>query len=668
MGFFDKLRASTTLKAPIFLPAVVFIAAVTLYCSVWPKHAQAVFDVAKLGVFANFSWFYLFAVSLFFLFLVFLCVSSLGDVKLGSDNDAPEFSFWSWSAMLFAAGMGIGLMYFGVAEPVLHYLKPVQTGLSDAERFKEAMLMSSYHWGIHAWSIYAVIGLALAYFGFRYKLPLTIRSGFYPLLKNRISGFWGHAIDVVALCSTIFGLSTTLGFGALQLTAGLHNLGWISGTGPGIQTAITVTLMGLAALSAISGVAKGVRILSETNLYMAFALLVFVTATGPTLLLLSGYTENVGYYFSNLLETSFRTFAYEPEKQGWLSSWTVLYWSWWVSWAPFVGMFIAKISKGRTIREFVLGVLFIPSLFNILWMTVFGGTAIWIDGQSGGALAALQNNTDAMLFRFFEFLPMSDAASVLAMAVISVFFVTSADSGIFVINNIAAQGEDRAAKWQSVFWAVLLVVLTLSLLRSDGLSALQTMTLIIALPFTVIMLMLCFGLWRGLMVDSQYFSKEFTQGSQFWTGQRWKERLAQIIAQPKKNDVHAFIRNTAEPAFEALTAEFTRHGLTAHWQYNEGKYLQIEFVVTNENMRNFLYGIECKPRYLSPLVVEDSNLPHIDTDRVYEPLSYFLDGREGYDVQYMTKEELIADVLKQYERYMNLAMDHAHELMINEMT
>lgn len=662
MSVLQQLRATSTLKAPIFVPTVFFVAMVTVFCTVFPQQAQSALNAVK-QVFVNFSWFYILAGSIFFLFLIFLCVSSLGSIRLGADTDEPEYSFMSWMAMLFAAGMGIGLMYFGVAEPFSHYLSPLESNLALGEKTDNALVTTFYHWGIHAWAIYAVIALPLAYFGFRYKLPLTVRSGFYPLLKKRISGFWGHLIDVIALCSTIFGLTTTLGYGAMQVNAGFANLGWLDSNSFGILALIVIVAMSLAIISVISGVDKGVKLLSEGNLVLAGLLLIFVIIAGPSLQLFSGLTQGLGEYFSSLLEMSFRTFAYEPEKQDWLNQWTVVYWAWWASWAPFVGLFIAKISKGRTIREFILGVLFVPSLFNILWMTTFGGTAIWLDQQTSGTLAAISNNTETLLFGFFEHLPFSSITSVIAVVVISIFFITSANSGIFVLNNIASQGEENTPKWQSVFWGVLLAILGLSLLYSGGLSSLQSMTLIIALPFMAIMIALCFGLWKGLMVDSQYSGKKFSQGSASWTGKNWKERLEKIVNPTDRKDIRRFINQVARPAFKELVEEFQTHDLTAQLNFIDGKNPKIEFEVVKENLRNFLYGIECQSRELSDLVVEDGHLPNIEESKIYEPITYFFDGREGYDVQYMTKEELIADVLKQYERFMNLAMDDNHALM-----
>lgn len=667
LSFLTQWKEKTNLKCPIFLPSLGLIMAVICLAIFFPDNTQSLLNNAKQTIFQQFSWFYVLAVSGFILFLLLLCASRLGDIRLGTENEKPQYPFVSWMAMLFAAGMGIGLMYFGVAEPILHYANPLHPSLSETDRVKEAMLMTFYHWGIHAWAIYAVLGLTLAYFGFRYKLPLTIRSGLYPLLKQRIAGGWGHLIDVIALCSTIFGIVTTLGFGAMQLDAGLNSLGWLESRSFGTLSIIIIIVMGLATLSAISGVGKGVRRLSEINLFLAIALLVFVIAFGPTRLILSAFSENIGNYLSNLMNLSFRTFAYETEHQAWFSGWTILYWAWWVSWAPFVGLFIAKISKGRTIREFILGVLFIPSLFNALWMTVFGNSAINIDQQTSGALTQLSANTEALLFGFFDQLPLSSLSSMVALTIIALFFITSADSGIYVINSIASQGEEKFSKRQSIFWGILLAVLAIVLLRSDGLSALQTMTLIIALPFSLMMLILCIGLWKGLMVDHQYFQKAFTQGGENWTGDHWQERLEKIVNQTDRKDIKDFLDDVAQPAFEALVIEFEKHGLNAkvvrHTQHNPS----IEFIVEKENLHNFLYGIRCKSRQLSSLVVEDTNLPNIESDKIYEPITYFFDGREGYDVQYMRKKELIADVLKQYERYINLAMDNRNDLITHDM-
>ncbi len=441
---FNPLVIGATLFFVVLLVAMILIA---------PEQTQTLLNAAKSGIFANFSWFYVLAFSVFLGFLVILSVSSLGNIKLGNDEEEPEFGFLSWLAMLFAAGMGVGLMFFGVAEPLTHYLSDITAGTAEHKQ-QEALLHTLFHWGIHAWAVYGTIALALAYFGFRYKLPLALRSCFYPLLKERINGKLGDLIDIMALLATLFGIITTLGFGASQLGAGLHQLGWISENSFSLQMVVIAVVMSLATFSAISGVGKGVKILSELNLTLAFCLLIFVLVAGPTLYLLSAFSDNIGTYLSNLVQLSFKTYVYEQEHTGWFSGWTILYWAWWCSWAPFVGLFIARISKGRTIREFIFGVLVIPSMFGILWFTVFGNTAIWLnDGEAAGTLGQMISSPETLLFKFLDYLPLSGVTGLVSLVVISLFFITSADSGIYVLNNIASRDKSLAApRWQAVMW------------------------------------------------------------------------------------------------------------------------------------------------------------------------------------------------------------------------
>ena len=493
---FNPLVISATLFFVVLLVAMILIA---------PEQTQTLLNAAKSGIFANFSWFYVLAFSVFLGFLVILSVSSLGNIKLGNDEEEPEFGFLSWLAMLFAAGMGVGLMFFGVAEPLTHYLSDITTGTAEHKQ-QEALLHTLFHWGIHAWAVYGTIALALAYFGFRYKLPLALRSCFYPLLKERINGKLGDLIDIMALLATLFGIITTLGFGASQLGAGLHQLGWISENSFSLQMVVIVVVMSLAIFSAISGVGKGVKILSELNLTLAFCLLIFVLVAGPTLYLLSAFSDNIGTYLSNLVQLSFKTYVYEQEHTAWFSGWTILYWAWWCSWAPFVGLFIARISKGRTIREFIFGVLVVPSLFGVLWFTVFGNTAIWLnDGEAAGALGQMISSPETLLFKFLDYLPLSGVTGLVSLVVISLFFITSADSGIYVLNNIASRDKSLTApRWQAVMWGVLMSVVSIVLMQSGGLANLQAMTLLVALPFAMLMLLMCFSLWKGLNADKWF--------------------------------------------------------------------------------------------------------------------------------------------------------------------
>ena len=659
---FNPLVIGATLFFVVLLVAMILIA---------PEQTQTLLNAAKSGIFANFSWFYVLAFSGFLGFLVILSVSSLGNIKLGNDEEEPEFGFLSWLAMLFAAGMGVGLMFFGVAEPLTHYLSDITTGSAEHKQ-QEALLHTLFHWGIHAWAVYGTIALALAYFGFRYKLPLALRSCFYPLLKERINGKLGDLIDIMALLATLFGIITTLGFGASQLGAGLHQLGWISENSFSLQMVVIVVVMSLAIFSAISGVGKGVKILSELNLTFAFCLLIFVLVAGPTLYLLSAFSDNIGTYLSNLVQLSFKTYVYEQEHTGWFSGWTILYWAWWCSWAPFVGLFIARISKGRTIREFIFGVLVVPSLFGVLWFTVFGNTAIWLnDGEAAGTLGQMISSPETLLFKFLDYLPLSGVTGLVSLVVISLFFITSADSGIYVLNNIASRDKSLAApRWQAVMWGILMSVVAIVLMQSGGLANLQAMTLLVALPFAMLMLLMCFSLWKGLNADKKYFDTKVNPTSIFWTGDKWKERLEQMMNQTQEKDILRFLKHTVLPAMRELRQELIgKYELSV--QINtlfDQDEPAVELVIQKDLMRDFMYGVKSIGREVSEQLINDDNLPHIQHSMTYEPYTYFFDGRVGYDVQYMDQDELIADMLKHYERYLSLLDDVGQELMAHEQT
>ncbi|OOF48800.1 BCCT family transporter [Rodentibacter trehalosifermentans] len=659
---FNPFVIGLTLFFVLLLVAMILIA---------PEQTQLLLNQAKAGIFANFSWFYILAFSIFLGFLLILSVSSLGNIKLGNDEEEPEFGFISWLSMLFAAGMGVGLMFFGVAEPLTHYLSEITSGSAE-HRQQEALLHTLFHWGIHAWAVYGTIALALAYFGFRYKLPLALRSCFYPLLKDRINGKMGDAIDIMALLATLFGIITTLGFGASQLGAGLHQMGWVSENNFTLQVIVIAVVMCLAIFSAISGVSKGIKLLSELNLGLAFLLLIFVLSVGPTLYLLSAFSDNIGTYLSNLVQLSFKTYVYEQEHTTWFSNWTVLYWAWWCSWAPFVGLFIARISKGRTIREFIFGVLAVPSLFGILWFTVFGNTAIWLnDNEAAGALGEMISSPETLLFKFLDYLPLSTITGLVSLTVISLFFITSANSGIYVLNNISSRDKSLASpSWQAVMWGVLMSVVAIVLMQTGGLANLQAMTLMVALPFSILMLIMCLSLWKGLNADKKYFDTKMNPTSIFWTGDKWKERLEQMMNQTQEKDILRFLKHTALPAMRKLRQELIgKYNLSV--QVNtlfDQEEPAVELVIQKESMRDFMYGIKSVGREVSEQLINDENLPHIQHSTTYEPYTYFFDGRVGYDVQYMDQDELIADMLKQYERYLSLLDDVGQELMAHEQT
>lgn len=660
-----------TFAPAVVLPSLLVLGALLVLCGFYPQRADQLFGSAQAWVVTNFDWFYTVAVTGFLVFLVLIAWSRYGDIRLGPDDAKPEFSFASWTAMLFAAGMGIGLMYFGVGEPLQHYLNPPTQEAGTPAAAREALTSTFFHWGFQAWAIYGVMGLVLAYFGFRYNLPLTMRSGLYPLLQKRINGPIGHSVDAFALVGTIAGLATTLGYGALQLAAGLNLVtGWDTGT-TAFRIAVIVVVVGLAGLSAASGLDKGVKRLSEVNLLITFALLGFVLLCGPTVFLLQAFSENIGNYLSSLVGMSLRTFTYEvANDDGWFGGWTILYWAWWISWSPFVGMFIARISRGRTVREFIVGVLFIPTAFNLLWMTVFGNGAIWIDTHvAQGALSATASNVDALLFRFFEYLPLAKAVSWIAVLLIALFFVTSADSGAYVVDAIASRGHPQSPVWQRLFWAVVLGMTAVVLLLAGGLKALQAMTLVTALPVAAIMVLLCIGLWRGMKADLAHAGQDLAPATSFWTGQHWRKRLEQIVRQPTEADVNRFLKVSVLPAMQEVVAEMRKQGVDARVQddtaVTEGADAgSVRLIVPITGLRDFVYGVRPVTRRLPGFMLTEVTDDEANVRRhVVEPITFFEDGREGYDVQYLRQEELIADILRNYERYLSLMADQRTVLL-----
>lgn len=538
----------------VFWGASAIIVALLALATFAPGTSDYVFTAAQRWVIESFGWFYVAAVAGFLAFVVFLAVGPTGKIKLGPDDVEPDFPYVSWLAMLFAAGMGIGLMYFAVAEPVQHYIAPPEAEPGTINAAREAMVITFTHWGVHAWAIYAVVGLSLAYFSHRKGLPLTLRSGLQPLLGDKINGGIGDAVDIFAICGTLFGIATSLGLGVAQINTGLEYLFGVPSTRFS-QILLIAGVMGLATISVLTGLDRGVRRLSELNLILAVLLMGFVLFAGPTGFLLKALVQNFGLYLDHFFIRTFNLYAYEP--RDWMAHWTLFYWAWWIAWSPFVGMFIARISRGRTVREFVIGVLLVPSAFTFLWMTVFGNTAMYLDmGVAGGAISqAVQADLSTALFKFFEYLPGTTVTSTLAVALIVVFFVTSADSGSMVIDTIAAGGAEETPTWQRVYWCVLQGVAAALLMLAGGLSALQAATLVAALPFAIIMILLAWGLYRGMRAD--------LLGIAPVPDAPLRVRLKRIVSPSRRRDIEAQIERIGAPALEAVREALAEEGVAA---------------------------------------------------------------------------------------------------------
>lgn len=649
----EEQQRTSTINPPVFFTSAVLILLLVLYATLFQEHAQGVFEAVQQWIITNASWFYILSVALILICVVFLAISRYGDIKLGPDHSEPDYRNKSWFAMLFSAGMGIGLMFFGVAEPVMHFINPPVGDPNTVAAAREAMNIKFFHWGLHAWAIYAMVALILAYFSFRNGLPLTLRSALYPLIGERIYGPIGHAVDIFAILGTVFGVATSLGYGVLQINSGLNQLFDlpINTTVQVILIAVTCTL---ATLSVASGLDKGVRILSEVNLGLAAILMLFVLTVGPTVFLLQAYVQNTGAYLSDIVSKTFNLFAYEPTD--WIGGWTLLYWGWWLSWSPFVGLFIARISRGRTIREFVCGVLFVPAGFTLLWMTVFGDSAIHmiLHGGVKELAAVVDKDSSLALFAFLEQFPWSTAISMVAVLMVVVFFVTSADSGALVIDMLASTGKGQSPLWQRVFWSITTGAVAIALLLANGLKALQAATIASALPFAIILLVAMWGLFKALGMDATRRGLR----TQALPGQRqhrqnhggWQRRLRNIAMMPRRAHVTRFIGEVVKPACEEVAQELRKQGYDVTVDEREDGRVALELSHAGEG--RFRY--EVRPRaFNTPSFVlretDDSN----DSRKYFRAEVYLRQGGQDYDVMGWSREDVIGDILDQYERHLH---------------
>ncbi len=500
---------------PVFLISGLSIIFFVFFAMALPEQAEAIFGTLRVWLTSNFAWFFLTAGNVFVLFCLFLIVSPWGSVRLGGAEATPDYTYVGWFAMLFAAGMGIGLMFYGVAEPMSHFGTAlggttVEDGLrtdwaplggaegDEAAALRLGMAATIYHWGLHPWGMYAVVALALALFTYNKGLPLTIRSAFYPIFGERVWGWTGHVIDTLAVFATLFGLATSLGFGATQANAGLNLLFGVP-VGTTTEVVLITAITAVALVSVVRGLDGGVKVLSEINMGLAFALLLFVLIAGPTAAILAIFWDSIVAYGADLLPLSM---PFGREDSNYVEGWTAFYWAWWISWSPFVGMFIARVSRGRTVREFLVCVLLIPSFVCVLWMAVFGGTAITQFVQDG-VTAVSEAPLELKLFEMLKELPLASITSFVGIVLVVVFFVTSSDSGSLVIDTITAGGKVDAPMPQRVFWCCFEGAVAIALLVGGGLASLQAMVISTGLPFTVVLLLMCWAILKGLMDEKR---------------------------------------------------------------------------------------------------------------------------------------------------------------------
>lgn len=515
----------------VFFVSLALILLLIVIGVAFPEAMSEKLSNFRLWTSNKFGWFFVLTVNIILIFSIYIAFSRFGKIRIGGPDARPTYSKASWFAMLFSAGMGIGIMFYSIGEPVTHFGEPPRHVNNSLEAAKQAMEFTSLHWGLHTWAIYALVGLALAFFAYNKNLPMTFRSAFYPFIGAKINGGWGDLIDILSALATVFGLATSLGLGVLQVSAGFDFLyDWQ--VSPTAQIIIILAVIGVATVSVFLGVEKGVKNLSTANMYMALFLIVFVFVLGPTLPILRGFVENTGSYIANLTDISTWNEIYTNSH--WQNTWTIFYWGWWIAWSPFVGSFIAQISKGRIVKEFMLGVVVVPSLVAIFWMNVFGGSAIdMIMGGDSTMLRAVQEDVTSSLFIFLQNFPLVEFSSLLAIILVFSFFITSSDSGSLVINTITAGTEgENTPVWQRVFWSFMQGGVAIALLLSGGLAALQTGVIAIGLPFAMVLLVLCYSLYKGLKTEHEKNQKALKAKQE----ESYKETISRIVEEEQNNE------------------------------------------------------------------------------------------------------------------------------------
>ncbi len=495
----EKFGPFPRVNRPVFITSALLIVGFIIFGSLFGELAGEVFNQLQSFITHRFRWLFIILMNVAVVFSLYIALSRYGDIRLGHQTEHPEYSLLSWFGMLFSAGIGIGLLYWGTAEPLYHFMSPPMGQAETVEAAKQAMSISFLHWGIHAWALYCVVALSLAYFHYRRGLPLSIRSVLYPLIGQKIYGKWGHVVDTLAVFGTMFGVVTSLGLGAMQINAGFSNVFGIPNNVP-VQLCLIAIITAMATLSVMMGLDKGIKRLSDINIVLTVLLLGFMLFFGPTQFIIDSFIENIGNYVSQLIPLGFWSEAYS--NTDWQANWTIFYWAWWVSWSPFVGIFVARISRGRTIREFIFGVLFIPMLLLFFWFTTFGGSAVHMELMGNyGLIEAVKADYGSAIFKLIEYYPLTKPLTLVIVVMIMLWFVTSSDSASLVIDMLTAGGDTNPPKIQRLFWALSQGVIAAVLLLAGGLSALQAVAIIAGFPFAIVVFVMMYCLWRGLTRD-----------------------------------------------------------------------------------------------------------------------------------------------------------------------
>jgi choline/glycine/proline betaine transport protein len=647
-------QSGDRLNPVVFFGSSILIVLFALWTMFFTEAADATVGGLLSWVSTNFGWYYFLTVVIYLAFVIVIAATKLGDIKLGPDHSKPEFNIISWASMLFAAGIGIDLLFYCIYEPLIMYMNPPVGEGETLESAREAMRLTFLHWGISGWGIYTLVGMSLAYFSYRHRLPLTIRSALYPIFGERIYGPIGHVVDIAAVLGTVFGIATSLGIGVIQLNEGLSNMfGMPKNTW--IQAGLIVMIVIFATLSAVSGVEKGIRRLSEFNMGLAALLVLFVLFAGPTVFLLNALVMNVGDYLTSFVNMSFNTYAYDQPTE-WLGWWTIFFWAWWIAWGPFVGLFLARISRGRTIRQFTVGTLVLPMSFMMIWMGIMGNSAIELVMNGGaqefkeGASAA----PAASIYLFMEQLPWAAMTTIVVSILAIVFFVTSGDSGALVLSNftsILTDVDHDAPTWMRTLWAAIIGLLTLALLMAGGLQALQSAVVVMGLPFSIVLFFMMVGLYKALKTES--LKKRLrpapagaTSGGD-GSAPNWRQRLTRAMSFPTHDEAVTFMDQTVKPAMEAIRDELAKQDLTAEIsRSSDPEHIALEVNLGEEGV--FTY--QAWPR--SAPIPAFAIRPHTGTNTYYQLEVHLEEGGQGYDLMDYSEAQIIEDILDQYERHL----------------
>ena len=651
----DKVR----MNPPVFYFAATAILLFAIVVIAMPDAAGIWLANAQEWAADSVGWYYMLLMSVYLVFVVVTALSGYGKIKLGADHDEPEFSYLSWAGMLFAAGISITLFFFCVSEPLTHTLQPPMGEGGTETAARQAMQLLFLHWGLHGWGVFVLVGMALAYFAYRHNLPLALRSALYPLIGKRINGPIGYAVDAFGIIATIFGLGADMGFGVLHLNAGLDVLFDLPHS-QWVQVCLIVLMMGAAITVAVSGVDKGVRIMSDLNMLFACGLLLFVLFAGPTQHLLNTLVQNVGDYLGALPGKSFDLYAYE-ESRSWLGGWTVFYWAWWIAWSPFVGLFIARISRGRTIREFVFGVLFIPLGFTLAWMSIFGNSAL-VQVFDHGATALAQSaliDPSRSLYLLLEAYPWSKAVIAVTVFVSFVFFVTSADSGTVVLSTLASHGggpDEDGPNWLRVFWGGVVALVTIGLLASGSIDSLKSAVVLTSLPFSLILVGMMWGLHKAFYLESQRQIARLHSLAPIQMPTRrgrggWRQRVAQAVHFPSRDEVYRFMDDTVRPAIADVTAVFADKGLTVLSEEN-ASHDTVSLQIDHGEEHPFIYEVRMRGYFTPSFARAGVGNQEFRNRRYYRAEVHLSEGSQDYDLTGYTREQIINDVLDQYERHM----------------